>query len=84
MLVATKLLSRQNTFCDDKSMPVATKVLSCLSRPNYVCRDKIFLSLQAYLCREKNNKKENNNNNNNKTYIVATKMIFVAAPTNDS
>ena len=46
--VATNILSQQ-TFCRDKSMLAATKLLSL---QNYVSRDKIFLSRQN-LCRNK-------------------------------
>ena len=55
ILVATK-----HVFCRDKNMLAVTNVLS---RQNYVCRDKIFLSRQtsrqkfclrqAYFCRDK-------------------------------
>ena len=48
-------------FCHDKiHLFVTTKV--CLSRPNYVCRNKIFLSWQKFCC--------------GKHTFVATKDVF--------
>ena len=68
--VATKVcLSLQNVLSRQKFCPVPTSLL--LSRQTRVCRDKIhLLSRQTYACREKP--------------AVATKMILVAAPANDT
>ena len=69
----TRLLSRQNYA---STVFIATKV--CLSRQNYVCRDKLlsrqktcFVVTNTF-CRDKH-----------KTF-VASKMILMAAPANDS
>ena len=72
IFVATNTyLSRQNTSF------VTTKVR--LPRQNFCC-DKIFLSRQAYYCRDK---RRVLSRQTRKTF-VATKILLVAAPANDS
>ena len=70
-LPQVSFLSRQNTSF------VATKVCLLLSRHNSVCRNKIYLSRQAYFCHDKIRvclyKR-----------FVATKIILVAAPANNT
>ena len=94
ILVATKLcLSRQSYvcpkdgFCLDKHVFVATKV--SLSRQN-CCRDKtvvmtkLCLSRQKYVCHDKTFDAISMLLSLQKTCFVATKMILVAAHTNDT
>ena len=62
------LLSQQKCVCCNKSMLVATKLLSW---QNYVCCDNSFATTSILLLQQK-------------TCFVTTKIILVAATTNDS
>ena len=72
---------RDKSFVD-KSMLVVMKVLS---RKNYVCRDKTFVT--TYICRDKHNFGSILLSRQKTCFVAtnafATKMILVAAPAND-
>ena len=65
------VLSQQTRVCHDKSMLVATKVLS---QQNYVWCDK-YLSRQTHVCRDKHNFVATS------IFLSQPKMILMAAPT---
>ena len=76
IFVATKVVLLQQKYaCRDKTF-VAKKL--CLSRQIFF-HDNIILSRQAYFCRDKRRVLSWE-----KTCLVATKMIQVAAPANDT
>ena len=92
-LAATnKLLSRQKTcfFPRDKHTFVATKIYfvainTCLSRQKYACRDKTFVATK--LCMSlfvTSRKKKRVLSRRKKHMFVATKIILVADPANDT
>ena len=89
--VATK-----RVFCRDESMPDATELLS---RQNYVCRDKsfvatnicrdkhVFVATKASMSQTKRLPRQTHfclHLSRQNTGFVATKMILVAAPANDT
>ena len=69
MLAATKLLSRQVYFCRDKTRLLSRQTRVCRDKHNFVATK--LLSRQAYVSRDKH-------------VFVATKMILVAVPANDT
>ena len=70
--VAPKLLLQQTCVCHDKHL--SQQKFSCDKK--YFVTAVIVLSCQAYFCRDKRHVATN--------VFVATEMILVAAPTNDS
>ena len=72
IFVATNVLSRKTRVCRDKSMLAAAKRLS---RQNYACRDKVFLSRQN-VYRDKDMFVATKVLSRQKAYFVATNLLL--------